>query len=146
MITPSRFSYGSATMGASITHQLAYLPVILSNSGRSVTVMGLLDTGSTVNVLPYAVGLRLGLVWEEQPTQVQLTGTLARLPARGVILLGIVEPFSPVDLAFAWTQSEEVPVLLGQINFFLEFNVCFFRSESVFEVAPRNTLRTATVS
>ena len=146
MITPSRFPFGSAAMGASITNQLAYLPVILSNSGRSVTVMGLLDTGSTVNVLPYAVGLQLGLVWEEQTTHVQLTGTLARLPARGVILLGIVEPFSPVDLAFAWTQSEEVPVLLGQVNFFMEFDVCFFRSESVFEVVARNTLRTATVS
>ena len=143
MITPSRFSYVGAAMGASIANQLAYLPVILGNSSRSVTVMGLLDTGSTVNVLPYAVGLQLGLVWEEQTTHVQLTGTLARLPARGVILLGKVEPFSPVDLAFAWTQSEEVPVLLGQINFFMEFDVCFFRSESEFEVAPSKKMRAA---
>ena len=146
MITSSRFSYGSATLGTSTTNQLATLPVILSNSGYSVTVMGLLDTGSAVNVLPYSVGLQVGLVWDEQTTQVRLTGTLARLPARGVILSGKVEPFSPVDLAFAWTQSDEVPALLGQVNFFMEFDVCFFRSESVFEVAPKNTLRTATVS
>ena len=146
MTTPVRFSYRSAGVDASQNSQLAYLSITLSSANHSMTVAGLLDTGSTVNVLPYAVGLRLGLVWEEQTTQVQLTGTLARLPARGVILSGRVDPFSPVDLAFAWTQSEEVPVLLGQINFFLEFNVCFFRSESVFEVAPRNTLRTATVS
>jgi hypothetical protein len=99
---------------------------------------GLLDTGSTVNVLPYATGLQLGLVWEEQTTPVALTGSLGRLPARGVILLGQVEPFPPVELAFAWTKSSEAPLILGQINFFLEFEICFFRAQSAYEVKPRS--------
>ena len=104
-----------------------------------VTVPGLLDTGSTVNVLPYPLGLQLGLLWEQQTTQVHLTGSLARLPARGVIVSGQVASFPPVELAFAWTQSTEVPVILGQVNFFMEFDVCFFRSQAAFEGNPKGT-------
>jgi hypothetical protein len=39
------------------------LPMILSYGSQSVEVVGLLDTGSSVNVLPYGVGLALGAVW-----------------------------------------------------------------------------------
>lgn len=105
---------------------------------HSTRVWGLLDTGSAVNVLPYTVGLQLGLVWEQQTTVVYLTGNLARLPARAVILSGQVEPFPPVQLAFAWSQSEEAPVILGQVNFFAEFDVCFYGSQSAFEVKPKS--------
>lgn len=63
-----------------------------------LAVAGLLDTGSTVNVLPYPLGLQLGFAWDQQLTQVQLTGSLARLPARGVIVSGQVESFPPVGL------------------------------------------------
>ena len=34
-----------------------------------LAVVGLLDTGSTVNILPYPLGLQLGLVWEQQTTE-----------------------------------------------------------------------------
>ena len=98
---------------------------------------GLLDTGSTVNVLTYPLGLQLGFVWEQQLTQVHLTGSLARLPARGVIVSGQVASFPPVELAFAWTQATDVPMILGQVNFFMEFDVCFFRSQAAFEVNPK---------
>ena len=39
-----------------------YLPLKLTYQGRSVATSGLLDTGSTVNVLPYQVGVDLGAV------------------------------------------------------------------------------------
>ena len=118
---------------------LAYLPITLRHDNHVLTVTGLLDTGSTVNVLPYPLGLQLGLVWEQQTTRVYLTGSLARLPARGVIISGQVASFPPVDLAFAWTQAPEVPMLLGQVNFFMEFDVCFFRSQAAFEITPKGT-------
>ena len=97
----------------------------------------LLDTGSTVNVLPHSIGLQLGFVWEQRTTLLHLTGSLARLPARGVIVSGQVASFPPVELAFAWTQSTDLPVILGQVNFFMEFDVCFFRSQAAFEVSPK---------
>ncbi len=33
----------------------------------------------------------------------------------------------------------EVPLLLGQANFFIEFDVCFYRSQKVFEVTPKKS-------
>jgi hypothetical protein len=40
--------------------------------------------------------------------------------ARVLVVSAVVGSFPPVKLAFAWTQSGSVPVVLGQINFFLE--------------------------
>ena len=40
-------------------------------------------------------------------------------------------------MAFAWAQSDAVGIILGQVNFFLEFDVCFFRSRASFEVRPK---------
>jgi hypothetical protein len=113
------------------------VPITLRHTTQVLAVVGLLDTGATVNVLPYPLGLQLGLVWAHQMIQGQLTGSLARLPARGVIVSGQVASFPPVDLAFAWTQATDVPLILGQVNFFMEFDVCFFRSQAAFEVKPR---------
>ncbi len=90
--------------------------------------MALLDTGASVNVLPYEIGLQLGAAWEEQTVPVQLSGNLACLEARGLVLSATVAEFSPVLLAFAWTESREAPLILGQMNFFAEFDVCFTAS------------------
>ena len=104
---------------------MPYLPLRLTYRTLSVQVMALLDTGASVNVLPYEVGLQLGAVWEEQTIPVQLSGNLACLEARGLVLSATVAEFSPVLLAFAWTESTEAPLILGQMNFFAEFDVCF---------------------
>jgi hypothetical protein len=113
------------------------LPITLSLQQQTASVLGLLDTAAMVNVLPYDVGLQLGAVWEQQTTVVQLTGNLAQQEARALLVSATVGKFAPVRLAFAWTKSNAVPVLLGQVNFFMEFDVCFFRSRSVFEVKPK---------
>jgi len=96
-----------------------------------------MDTGASVNVLPYQFGINLGAVWEQQTIPLRLTGNLAQFPARVLVLQARVSQFQAVRLAFAWTPANEVPLLLGQVNFFLEFDVCFFRSRSVFEICPK---------
>ncbi|MGD1910473.1 MAG: hypothetical protein ACFB2X_06365 [Rivularia sp. (in: cyanobacteria)] len=45
--------------------------------------------------------------------------------------------FTPVQLAFAWVKSANTPLILGQTNFFLEFDVCFYRSKLEFEINPK---------
>ena len=115
------------------------LPLILTHGNQQTTVTGLLDTGAAVNVLPYSVGEQLGFVWEQQRTSIVLSGNLARLPARGIVVSATVGTMAPVRLAFAWTQTDSVRLLLGQANFFMEFDVCFFRSRSEFEVKPKTT-------
>jgi hypothetical protein len=88
-------------------------------------------------VLPYDIGLELGAVWDEKTTSVQLTGNLAGLQARGLIVSAVVDDFPAVLLAFAWTESMQAPLILGQMNFFTEFDACFYCFDLAFEICPR---------
>ena len=117
--------------------RMPYLPLTVSVGPRSVAVSGLLDTGAAVSVLPYSAGVQLGAAWEQQTIPLRLTGNLAAIEARALLVNATVGRFLPVRLAFAWARIDGVPVILGQTNFFLEFDVCFFRSRSTFEVRPR---------
>ncbi|NEO77173.1 hypothetical protein [Moorena sp. SIO4G3] len=137
MVDGQRFPFTERTDSLGRSSIMAYLPLILSLGNRSVEVMALLDTGASVNVMPYEIGVQLGAVWENQTISIPLSGNLARSQARGLVISGTVASFSPVLLAFAWTQSKEVPVILGHMNFFAEFNVCFYRHQLAFEVYPR---------
>ncbi len=136
---PLRFPYTRIEVGRTAANELPYLPIRLSTPSGVLDLFGLLDTGSTVNVLPYAVGLELGLLWNQQTVPISLVGNLALLPAFGVIVTAQVATLPPVEMAFAWTQAQDAPLVLGQINFFMEFDVCFFRAQSVFEVTTKST-------
>ena len=136
MLGGNRLLFTERTDSSGRSSILPYLPLILTNGKRSIEVMALLDTGASVNVLPYEIGLQLGAVWESQTVQIPLSGNLAHSDSRGLVLTGTVANFAPVLLAFAWTQSTDVPVILGHMNFFAEFNVCFYRHELAFEVCP----------
>jgi hypothetical protein len=52
---------------------------------------------------------------------------LARFEARAVVVDAQVSSFPTIDLAFAWTQASNVPLILGQANFFFEFDVSSVR-------------------
>ena len=137
-IKAERFPYLEIDQSFGRASLLPYLPLVLTYQNHSIEITGLLDTGATVNVLPYDIGLQLGAIWEAQKTPVTLTGNLANLEARVLILSGTVAQFPSVQLAFAWTQTNDVPVILGQVNFFLEFDVCFYRAQSIFEIKPKD--------
>ena len=81
------------------------------------TVSALLDTGAAVNVIPYTTGLQLGFIWDQQTTSVQLSGNLASVEARVVLVAATVAQFPPVRLAFAWAKQDSIPVILGQSEF-----------------------------
>ncbi len=136
MLDGQRFAFTERIDSLGRSSILPYLPITLSNGSNSVEVMALLDTGASVNVLPYEIGLQLGVTWEQQTVPIQLSGNLASSEARGLVLSGTVAQFSPILLAFAWSRSTDAPVILGHLNFFAEFNVCFFRHELAFEVYP----------
>jgi hypothetical protein len=137
---PKRFPYVEADPMLGPASALPYAPIALRLSGRSVQVSGLIDSGSTLNVLPFDVGIQLGAVWDEQSVPVRLGGNIVETEARGLVLFGQLEGFSPVRLAFAWSRSNRIPVILGQTNFFLEFDVRLCRSQMFFEIAPRSSL------
>jgi hypothetical protein len=137
MAKTQRFSFmeGYDTFG--VPDALPRLPLTLTYRNSSVDVSGLLDTGASVNVLPYSVGIQLGAIWEEQTTSVILAGNLAPVEARGLLVSAQIGSFEPVRLVFAWCLSDDVPLLLGRMNFFLEFDVCFYRADLAFEVHSR---------
>jgi hypothetical protein len=137
MLDAQRFPFTESFDEFGTTDAVPSLPLILSYRGNSIEVSGLLDTGASVNVLPYDVGVRLGAVWEEQTTSVLLAGNLAPVEARGLVISAEIRPFAPCRLVFAWSQTNDVPLLLGRMNFFLEFDVCFYRSQLAFEIRPK---------
>jgi hypothetical protein len=63
------------------TSLMPRLPLTLTLSNQSIEVMGLVDSGAAVNVLPTELGLALGAVWEEQTTLLSLAGSLGNIEA-----------------------------------------------------------------
>ena len=116
----------------------AYVPLQLAHQSTVLQLIGLLDTGSSVNVLPYEVGLNLGLRWETQTLSIPLGGNLGKSEAKAVILTAQIANLAPVDLAFAWSSDRNAPLLLGQTNFFQTFDVCFYRADMSFEITTRS--------
>lgn len=137
MVNAHKFAYKIIDTKLGMVDRMAYLPLTLSFNNRSVDAEGLLDTGASVNVLPYELGLQLGLIWENETLSIVLAGNLARFEARAIVVNAQVGSFPTVNLAFAWTQATDIPLILGQANFFYEFEVCFFRARSEFEVRPK---------
>ena len=105
---------------------LPRLPLTLHYRDQRVDAIGLIDSGATVNVLPYRVGLALGGLWSAQRATLRLAGNLAYVPAQPLIVSASIADFAPVQLAFAWTQAEDLPLILGQVNFFHGLRGVFF--------------------
>lgn len=137
MAIAEQFPYVEVDPSLGEASALPYVPLTLERANRSVAVSALVDSGAALNVLPYGIGVQLGAVWEEQTIPVRLTGNLAALEARAILLTGALNQFPPARLAFAWTHNNDVPIILGQVNFFMEFDVSFYRSRLMFEIKPR---------
>ncbi|MCP4405579.1 MAG: hypothetical protein GY801_50785 [bacterium] len=106
--------------------------------GRSVPVKALVDSGSSMNILPYDLGLALGLVWEEQNFPVDVGGVLPDTEAYGVLVRGKIEGFEAFVLACGWVSkpSRKIRTILGQSNFFQLFRVNFDARAEVFDLIP----------
>lgn len=116
------------------------LPLQLSYGGQTIRIAGIVDSGASVSVLPYRVGLALGAIWEELEELGPLVGNLSSSTTRALTvsakILGLTGDFG-IPLLFAWANSDSTPVLLGQVNFLMEFNACFYRARNYFEVWRR---------
>jgi len=137
MVDTQKFPYKIIDSNLGMVDRMPYLPLKLRLAGQSLNTEGLLDTGASVNVLPYELGLQLGLIWENETLSVLLAGNLALFEARAVVVDAQISSFPTIDLAFAWTQAPNLPLILGKANFFFEFDVCFFRARSAFEIRPK---------
>jgi hypothetical protein len=133
-----RFRYSTNSQAQNEFDSLPRVPLILRREGRSIKARGLVDSGATVNVMPYKLGLELGGVWDDRQATIQLSGNLGQYAALPLVVMGQVGDFNPVQLVFAWTQNADVSLILGQTNFFMEFDVLFYRSRFEFELRPKS--------
>jgi hypothetical protein len=128
--------YSTTDPGQNELDSLPWVPLVLRKGEKMVHAAGLLDSGATVNVLPYRLGIHLGAVWDSRKAVIHLAGNLGNIEAQPLFVMGEIGAFPPVKLAFAWTLNDEIPLILGQMNFFMEFDVCFYRSRLEFDVKP----------
>lgn len=85
MTSSRKINYSTPPVG--LQTGMPYLSLTLSREHHSVDVSALVDSGSTLNVLPYSVGVQLGLDWHSQTFPLpSLVGNLKGLQALGVIL------------------------------------------------------------
>jgi hypothetical protein len=133
-----RFKYSTISSTQNEFDSLPRLSLTLQRGDRNIEAMGLVDSGATVNVLPYELGLQLGAVWDDRKAIIQLAGNLSNQPAMPTSATVKIANFEPVELVFAWISSPNAPLILGQTNFLLEFDVCFYRSKLEFEVQPKS--------
>ena len=134
-----RFNYSTTAPSQDEFDSLPRIPLVLRYNNYRVEISGLVDSGATVNVLPYVTGLQLRAYWDDRKANIRLSGNLGSQPAMPLFIIAEIDQFAPVRLAFAWAKSSNTPLILGQTNFFMEFDVCFYRSDLEFEIQPRSS-------
>lgn len=134
-----RFPYTVTDPTQNEFDSLPRLPLTLQLDRYQIEAVGLVDSGATVNVLPYDTGLQLGGLWEDRKATIKLAGNLGGVAAQPIFVMATIGDLSPIRLVFAWSRSNNVSLILGQMNFFIEFEVCFFRKQREFEIKPASS-------
>ena len=106
----TRFRYSVTSPAQNELESLPRLPLLLSTNNKQLKVDGLLDSGATINVLPYQIGVELGENWVEEKALIKLAGNLASFPAIPILVMAKIADFKPVQLAFAWVKTNNVPL------------------------------------
>ena len=134
-----RFRYSRLSPAQDEEESLPRVPLFLFNEIYSVETLGLVDSGAMVSILPYQIGLKLGAVWDYRRAIMEVGGILSPQNAIPIAIMAKVGSFPPTRLVFGWVRSDNFPLILGQMSFFAEFDVCFYRSQNEFEVKPKST-------
>jgi hypothetical protein len=92
-------------------------PSLRAHAGLSVSANALLDTkfyGQSITLRHRALGCNLG----GTNCLLAIGGKSARVEARGLFVYVQIGNLEPVRLAFAWAKTSQIPLILGQTNFF----------------------------
>lgn len=100
-MSAQRFSY---TPIPPFSGGMPVLNVRLTHDASSVITPALVDSGAAMNLLPFEYGEELGCIWNEQHLALPMGGLLPEAKAFAVPVTLILDPFPPIELAFAWTD------------------------------------------
>ena len=89
-----RFSY---TLNPQFPVGMPLIDIQLSNGSKSLVVSALVDSGAALNILPFDVGIDLGLVWEDQTFVIDLGGVLEGSQAYAVLLEAQITNLQPAQ-------------------------------------------------
>ncbi len=105
---------------------------LVSSTTQKKDLSALVDSASTTSVIPYTLGRELGLEWDESifPEIQPIRG----FKTLGVMLGTVFQDFGLIELGFSWVQSDTFPLILGQIDFFQHFRICFDAEGKFFTV------------
>ncbi len=109
---PEQYSYVARDRSLGNASLAPMLPLTLIGR-ETCSAIALADTGAAINVLPFSLGVQLGFLWDQQTKAVELSGNLAAVEARIVVVSAVVGKFPPVRLAFAWAKTDSVSAILG---------------------------------
>jgi hypothetical protein len=132
------FKYSTTSSTQNEFDSLPRMPLILKRGDEKIEALGLVDSGATVNVLPYDIGLQLDGMWDDRKAIIKLAGNLGNQTAIPFTAIAYIGEYSPTGLVFAWVKNPNIPLILGQTNFFMEFDVFFYRSRLEFEIKPKS--------
>ncbi|MEH2111568.1 hypothetical protein [Nostoc sp.] len=59
-----RFNYSTTNSTQNEFDNLPRIPLVLSRENYSIEASSLVDSGATVNVMPYELGLQLDGIWD----------------------------------------------------------------------------------
>jgi hypothetical protein len=114
------------------------VPIRLEYGSKSLILEGLIDSGASVNVMPYQVGLELGFDWDKCVVGPAITGSVSSEETRMLVARGYIANLELIELGFMWTKSPTFRLLLGQNNFFKYFKICFSRTNLTIQLAPES--------
>ncbi len=111
----------------------------LYHAEHEIIVPVLVDSGADISIMPYEIGLELGFIWNEQTYPIDLGGIMRGVPAFAVLVRGEIAGLPEKALVFAWAQKHrsECRFVVGQMNFFQQYEVTFRGYENTFEISAK---------
>src|SRR5262245_13663376 len=125
-MTTVRFPYLMRIPGGTTVDLMPLLPIELQRNSKRIKAIALVDSGATMNVLPCSLGATLGVDWDSLPSPTSVGGAGGQVPGKVLAVDAFINGFPPVSLLFSWLKSDSFPFVLGQTNFFMLFDVCFY--------------------
>lgn len=113
------------------------VPLSLEANGYHIETNALVDSGAMISVMPLDMGKELGMIWNEREATVSLGGITRGSDAMAILVSVQIGTYKPVELIFAWSKRNDIPLILGQVDFFRFFKVCFEGYNLEFEIKPK---------
>jgi len=111
------------------------IPVKIIGPHRNVNIFMLLDSGADISLIPYSVGETIGLKLD-MANRSEIygigEGSVPYILTNVNIEIGTIE----TSIRIGWTLIEEVPFIIGRLDFFHQFAIEFREFENRIILKP----------